>query len=131
MLNIPARTKSLPDRAAYAKMVAWAEKRYAPDIPWERLPLLRAGQRGRPKKGAEHLGLKPRTVKMPEMVWKALADAAHREGVSVNALLSAIGNDLLRRRLLEKEIRRLVKAGLLKSSLPPGSAERWRPSRLG
>src|SRR5271170_1929314 len=96
MITVPTRRKSLPDHAAYAKMVKWAEKRYAPEIPWERLPLQRAGQRGRPKIGANHLGLKPRTVKMPEIVWRGLADAALQEGVSVNALLSAIGNDLLR-----------------------------------
>jgi hypothetical protein len=119
MTNISTRIKSLPDRSAYASMVKWAEKRYAPDIPWERLPLQRAGQRGRPRKGADHLRLKPRTVKMPQLIWKALADAALQEGVSVNALLSAIGSDLLRRHILEKEIRRLVKEGLLTSNRPP------------
>jgi hypothetical protein len=124
MTNIAARIKSLPDRSAYARMVKWAEKRYAPDIPWERLPLQRAGQRGRPKKGAAQLRLKPRTVKMPQLIWKALADAALQEGVSVNALLSAIGSDLLRRHILEKEIRRLVKEGLLTSSRPLRTLER-------
>src|SRR5580700_2385373 len=101
----PSR-RNLPSRAAYAKLVKLAEKRYAPDIPWEELPLQRAGQRGRPKNGATHLALSPRTVKMPEPIWKAFADAAGHEGVSVNAFLSAMGNDLLRRHVLEKEIRR-------------------------
>jgi hypothetical protein len=111
----PAR-KQLPSRAAYAKLVKLARKRYAPDIPWEELPLQRAGQRGRPKKDAAHLTLTPRTVKMPEPIWKAFADAAEHEGVSVNAFLSAMGNDLLRRHVLEKEIRRLVQSGLLHRS---------------
>lgn len=113
--SAPAR-KNLPSRAAYAKLAKLAEKRYAPDIPWEELPLQRAGQRGRPKNGAAHLALTPRTVKMPEPIWKAFADAADHEGVSVNAFLSAMGSDLLRRHVLEKEIRRLVRAGLLHSS---------------
>jgi hypothetical protein len=113
--SAPAR-KNLPSRAAYAKLVKLAEKRYAPDIPWEELPLQRAGQRGRPKNGAAHLALTPRTVKMPEPIWKAFADAADHEGVSVNAFLSAMGSDLLRRHVLEKEMRRLVRAGLLHSS---------------
>jgi hypothetical protein len=112
----------ITDRAAYAKMVAWAEKRYAPGIPWERLPLHRAGQRGRPKNGSMRVGFKPRTVKMPELAWKALADAALHEGVSVNALLSAIGNDLRRRHMLGNVIRRLVKAGLLHRSRSAGTA---------
>jgi hypothetical protein len=108
--------KNLPSRSAYAKLIKLAEKRYAPNIPWEELPLQRAGQRGRPKNGAPHLALRPRTVKMPESIWKAFANAALLEGVSVNAFLSAMGNDLLRRHILEKEIRRLVRAGLLHSS---------------
>jgi hypothetical protein len=108
--------RNLPSRTAYAKLVKLAEKRYAPDIPWEDLPLHRAGQRGRPKNGSPHLALTPRTVKMPEPIWKAFADAADHEGVSVNAFLSAMGSDLLRRHVLEKEIRRLVRAGLLHSS---------------
>ncbi len=103
----------LPDRATYAKLVRWAETRYAPDIPWEKLPVQRAGTRGRPRAGAPHLRLTPRTVKMPEVIWKALADAAAHEGVSVNAFLSAMTNDLLRRHVLEREINRLRKAGLL------------------
>lgn len=106
----------LPDRKAYAKMVREAETRYSPDLPWEDLPLQRAGERGRPKEGALHLALTPRTVKMPEPIWKAFADAADQEGVSVNAFLSAIGSDLLRRHRIEKEMRRLVRAGLLQSS---------------
>lgn len=106
----------LPDRNAYAKMVREAETRYAPALPWEDLPLQRAGQRGRPKAGAPRPALIPRTVKMPELMWKAFADAANQEGVSVNAFLSAIGSDLLRRHRIEKEMRRLVRAGLLRCS---------------
>jgi hypothetical protein len=117
-MNVTAiqNRKNLPSHSAYAKLVKLAEKRYAPTIPWEDLPLLRAGQRGRPKNGAPHLALRPRTVKLPESIWKAFANAAQLEGVSVNAFLSAMGNDLLRRHVLEKEIRRLVRAGLLHSS---------------
>ena len=113
-LTKPLHLSSMSQKA-YAKLAARLEKRFSPDLPWEKLPLLRAGQRGRPRSGAPHLSLTPRTVKMPDPIWKGLAEAADEEGVSVNALLSALNGDLLRRHLLEREIRRLIRAGLLMS----------------
>ena len=108
-------TKKPTSRKAYNDLVKRVEKRFAPELPWEQLPLQRAGRRGRPQKDAPHLVLKPRTVKMPEQTWQALAAAAAQEGVSVNAMLTAMNNDLLRRNRLSGEIRRLVRRGLLHS----------------
>jgi len=93
-------------------MAAWADKRFGPDKRWADLPLA-APIRGRPAKGRKTLGLKPRTVKLPESVWKELRAAAKRHRVTVNGVLIALGQELVLGSALDSTIGRLIKERLL------------------
>jgi hypothetical protein len=101
-----------PKRRDYSKLVAWAEERFGPDKSWQELPLA-APVRGRPAKGRKPLGLKGRTVKLPEAVWRELRAAAERHGVTVNGVLIALGQELVRRSALDSTIDRLIEERLL------------------
>jgi hypothetical protein len=101
-----------PDRREYAKLAAWAEKRFGPKKRWKDLPLA-APIRGRPAKGRKPLGLKARTVKLPEAVWTELRAAAKRHGVTVNGVLIALGQELVYRSALDATIDRLIEDRLL------------------
>ncbi|MBI4606999.1 MAG: hypothetical protein HY721_33975 [Planctomycetes bacterium] len=101
-----------PDRRRFAVLAAWADERFSPDKRWEDLPLA-APVRGRPAKGRKPLGLKARTVKLPKAVWRELRAAAKRHGVTVNGVLIALGQELLRRNALDATIDRLIEERLL------------------
>ena len=101
-----------PDRRDFAELAAWADKRFGPDRRWEDLPLA-APIRGRPAKGRKPLGLKARTVKLPEAVWRELRAAAKRHRVTVNGVLIALGQELVRRSALDATIDRLIEERLL------------------
>ena len=101
-----------PDRRKFAKLAAWAERRFGPQKRWKDLPLA-APVRGRPAKGRKPLGLKPRTVKLPEAVWKELRAAAKRHGVTVNGVLIALGQELVCRGALDATIDRLIEERLV------------------
>lgn len=106
-----------PNRRNFAALAAWADKRFGPDKRWEDLPLA-APIRGRPAKGRKPLGLQARTVKLPKAVWKELRAAAKRHGVTVNGVLIALGQELVRRSALDATIDRLIEERLL---VPAGS----------
>ena len=99
-------------RRGYAALAAWADKRFGPEKPWHDLPLA-APVRGRPARGRKPLGLKARTVKLPETVWRALRAAARRHGVTVNGVLIALGQELVHRSALDATIDRLIEERLL------------------
>ncbi len=101
-----------PNRRNFAALAAWADKRFGPNKRWEDLPLA-APIRGRPAKGRKPLGLKARTVKLPESVWKELRAAAKRHGVTVNGVLIALGQELVGRSALDSTIDRLIEERLL------------------
>ena len=101
-----------PNRRNFPELAAWADKRFGPDRRWEDLPLA-APIRGRPPKGRKPLGLKARTVKLPEAVWRELRAAAKRHGVTVNGVLIALGQELVRRSALDSTIDRLIEERLL------------------
>jgi hypothetical protein len=106
-----------PPRRDYAALAAWADERFGPDKRWSELPLA-APVRGRPGKGRKPLGLKARTVKLPDAVWRELRAAAERHRVTVNGVLIALGQDLVRHRALDATIERLIGAQLLVPSKP-------------
>lgn len=101
-----------PDRKDFAALAEWADKRFGPDRRWKDLPLA-VPIRGRPAKGRKPLGLKARTVKLPEAVWKELRAAAKRHGVTVNGVLIALGQELVLGSALDATIDRLIEARLL------------------
>jgi len=101
-----------PTRRNFPELAAWADERFGPDRRWEDLPLA-APLRGRPAKGQKPLGLKARTVKLPEAVWKELRAAAKRHGVTVNGVLIALGQELVHRSTLDSTIDRLIEERLL------------------
>jgi len=101
-----------PNRRNFTELAAWADKRFGPDRRWENLPLS-APIRGRPAKGRKPLGLKARTVKLPETVWRELRAAAKRHGVTVNGVLIALGQELVHRSALDSTIDRLIEERLL------------------
>ena len=101
-----------PNRRKFPELAAWADKRFGPGRRWEDLPLA-APIRGRPPKGRKPLGLKARTVKLPEAVWRELRAAAKRHGVTVNGVLIALGQELVRRSALDSTIDRLIEERLL------------------
>ncbi len=100
-----------PKSRNFAALAAWADKRFGPDKRWEELPL--APIRGRPPKGRKSLGLKARTVKLPEVVWKELRAAAKRHRVTVNGVLIALGQEMVHRSVLDSTIDRLIQERLL------------------
>jgi len=112
------RTKGRPDRQRFAELALWAETRFGPDRRWEDLPL-GPPIRGRPAKGRKPLGLRARTVKLPEAVWRELRAAAKRHGVTVNGVLIALGLELVCRSALDSTIDRLIEERLL---VPASSA---------
>jgi hypothetical protein len=65
----------------YQVYVRRLERRHGPDKKWEDLPIIR--RPGRPAKGTKSRPLQPRSVKLPQAVWKTLASAAKRH-VSAN-----------------------------------------------
>jgi hypothetical protein len=101
-----------PNPRNFAALAAWADKRFGPDRRWKDLPLA-APIRGRPAKGRKSLGLKARTVKLPEAVWRELRAAAKRNGVTVNGVLIALGQELVVRSALDSTIDRLIEERLL------------------
>ena len=101
-----------PNRRNFAALAAWADKRFGPDKSWKNLPLA-APIRERPAKGRKPLGLKARTVKLPEAVWRELRAAAKRHGVTVNGVLIALGQELVHRSALDSTIDRLIEERLL------------------
>ena len=101
-----------PDRRNFAALAAWADERFGLDKRWAELPLS-APIRGRPARGRKPLGLKARTVKLPEAVWRELRAAAKRHGVTVNGVLIALGQELVHRSALDSTINRLIEEQLL------------------
>jgi len=101
-----------PNRRDFSELAAWAEDRFGPDKPWKDLPLA-APLRGRPGKGRKPLGLKARTVKLPDAVWSELRSAAKRHGVTVNGVLIALGQELVYCGALDSTIDRLIEERLL------------------
>ncbi len=106
-----------PSRHNFAALASWADKRFGPDKRWAELPLA-APIRGRPARGRKPLGLKARTVKLPEVVWKELRAAARRHGVTVNGVLIALGQELVYRSALDSTIDRLIEERLLVPAPP-------------
>ncbi len=82
--------KPIPDmtKAEYQAFVRRLEKRHGPEKPWEELPVIR--KPGRPAKGAKSAPLRPRSVKLPQKVWKTLADAAKRHGVTASGVVAGL-----------------------------------------
>lgn len=112
------RSIARPDRRRFAQLALWAETRFGPDRRWEDLPLA-PPIRGRTARGQKLLGLRARTVKLPETVWTELRAAAKRQGVTVDGVLGALGLELVFRGALDSTIDRLIEERLL---VPAASA---------
>lgn len=86
-------------------------KRFGPDKPWEDLPVIR--RPGRPAKGAKVRALQPRSVKLPQTVWKTLASAAKRHGVTASGVVAGLALQATSQEDIDGAIDRLIKRGIL------------------
>lgn len=104
---------SLPsmNQADYQSFVRRLEKRHSPDKPWSELPVVR--RPGRPPKGTATTALKPRSVKLPQAVWLALATAAKRHGVTASGVVAGLVLQATTQDDLDRAIDGLISQGIL------------------
>ena len=105
--------KSIQNMSAseYQAFVRRLEKRHGPDKQWEDLPIIR--RPGRPAKGSKARPLQPRSVKLPERVWKALASAAKRHGVTASGVVAGLALQATSQEDIDSAIDRLIERGIL------------------
>lgn len=99
---------STPEYQAYVKRL---EKRHGPDKPWTDLPVIR--RPGRPAKGTKSHPLQPRSVKLPQTVWKTLASAAKRHGVTPSGVVAGLVLQATAAEDIDHAIDGLIKRGIL------------------
>jgi hypothetical protein len=95
----------------YQAFVRRLEKRHGADKQWEELPLLR--RPGRPMKGTKTRPLKPRSIKLPDQVWKTLASAAKRHHVTASGVVAGLVLQAARREDIDEAIDGLIRRGIL------------------
>lgn len=95
----------------YQAFVKRLEKRHGPDKRWEDLPIIR--RPGRPAKGTKGRPLQPRSVKLPQTVWKTLASAAKRHGVTASGVVAGLALQATSKEDIDRAINRLIKRGIL------------------
>ena len=95
----------------YQAFVRRLEKRHGPDKKWEDLPIIR--RPGRPAKGTKARPLQPRSVKLPQTVWKALASAAKRHGVTASGVVAGLALLATVQEDIDIAIDLLIKQGIL------------------
>ena len=91
----------------YQAFVRRLEKRHGPDKKWEDLPIIR--RPGRPAKGTKVRPLQPRSVKLPQTVWKALASAAKRHGVTASGVVAGLALQATSQEDIDSAIDQLIK----------------------
>jgi hypothetical protein len=97
-----------PEYQAYVRRL---EKRHGPDKRWEDLAVIR--RPGRPAKGVKSRPLQPRSVKLPERVWKSLASAAKRHGVTASGVVAGLALQATAAEDIDRAIDGLIKRGIL------------------
>lgn len=95
----------------YQAFVKRLEKRYGPDKSWEDIVAIQPP--GRPAKGTKRKPLRPRSVKLPERVWKTLASAAKRHGVTASGVVAGLALQATAVEDIDQAIDRLIKQGIL------------------
>lgn len=95
----------------YRTFVCRLEKRHGPDKTWEELPIIR--RPGRPAKGSKARPLKPRSVKLPLTVWRMLAIAAKRHGVTASGVVAGLVLQATAQDDIDSAIDQLIKRGIL------------------
>ena len=108
MLKKPIQDMSASEQLALVRRL---EKRHGPDKSWEDLPIIR--RPGRPAKGSKASALQPRSVKLPEGVWKTLASAAKRHGVTASEVVAGLALQATSREDIDSAIDGLIKHGIL------------------
>jgi hypothetical protein len=99
------------NKEEYQTFVRRLEKRHGPDKKWEDLPIIH--RPGRPAKGRKGRPLQPRSVKLPQTVWKALASAAKRHGVTASGVVAALALQATATNDIDNAIDGLIKRGIL------------------
>ena len=99
------------NKEEYQALVRRLEKRHGPDKKWEDLPVIR--RPGRPAKGTKARPLQPRSVKLPQTVWKALASAAKRHGVTASGVVAGLALQATSQEDIDSAIDQLIKRGIL------------------
>ena len=95
----------------YHAFVRRLEKRHGPDKKWEDLHIIR--RPGRPAKGTKARPLQPRSVKLPQTVWKTLASAAKRHGVTASGVVAGLALQATSQEDIDRAIDQLIKRGIL------------------
>ena len=99
---------STPEYQAFVKRL---EKRYGPEKRWEDIAAIQPP--GRPAKGIKRRPLRPRSVKLPERVWKTLASAAKRHGVTASGVVAGLALQATAAEDIDHAIDGLIKRGIL------------------
>jgi hypothetical protein len=99
---------SAPAYQAYVKRL---EQRYGPEKRWEDLTAI--APPGRPAKGSKRRPLRPRSVKLPDHVWRTLASAAKRHGVTASGVVAGLALQATAAEDIDDAIERLIKQGIL------------------
>ena len=97
-----------PEYQAFVKRL---EKRYGPDNGWADIASIPPP--GRPAKGVKRRPLRPRSVKLPDRVWKTLASAAKRHGVTASGVVAGLALQVTAAEDIDKAINGLIKRGIL------------------
>ena len=104
----PITDMSTPE---YQALVRRIEKRHGPEKRWEDLPVIR--RPGRPAKGSKSRPLQPRSVKLPQAVWKAIASAAKRHGVTASGVVAGLALQAAVTEDIDGAIDALIERGIL------------------
>ena len=108
MPKAPIQELSQTDYRAFVQRL---EDRHGPDKTWEDLPVIR--RPGRPVKGVKNQPLQPRSVKLPQAVWKALASAAKRHGVTASGVVAGLALQAMTQEDIDRAIDQLIARGIL------------------
>ncbi len=108
MTHKPIQDMSTSEYQAFVRRL---EKRHGPDKKWENLPIIR--RPGRPVKGSKARPLQPRSVKLPLRVWKTLASAAKRHGVTASGVVAGLALQATAQEDIDRAIDQLIKRGIL------------------
>lgn len=106
-------TKRISDMSPseYQAYVRRLEKRHGPDKAWNELPVIR--RPGRPVKGTKGRPLQPRSVKLPQTVWRTLSSAAKRHGVTASGVVAGLALQATAQEDIDRAIDGLIKRGIL------------------
>ncbi|MBN8524370.1 MAG: hypothetical protein J0M02_03420 [Planctomycetes bacterium] len=99
---------SAPEYQSYVKRL---ERRYGPEKRWSDLAAI--APPGRPVKGSKRRPLRPRSVKLPDRVWRTLASAAQRHGVTASGVVAGLALQAAAGEDIDRAIDRLIKRGIL------------------